>query len=448
MGQEPGWSRATEHLDSLGIDAMKTLSPSLGRINALLDALDRPEKSLQGIHIAGTNGKSSTARIASSLLVAAGLSVGTFTSPHLSSVRERITLNGEPLSEAAFGAVFEQIRPYIDFVEEGLGEKLSYFELLTGMFFLWAAEQPVDVAVVETGLGGTWDATNVFQSDVAVITNIGLDHMQLLGHDRMSIATEKVGIVKPGSVAVIAERLPDIQSFLSERSVDVGAAVSLVGRDFETIEDRVAYGGRYLSLRTHKRDHHGLFLPLHGSHQARNASAALEAVTRLLAAQDLDDELVAAGFEMVRAPGRMETIPVSKAGVPLVLDVAHNPEGMSSLVNSLAEAFPFERVLAVVGFLQDKEHLGMLSELGRLPIQMFLARPDDERGLDPSSYADEARGIDPNVSFFASPVEAIDAALADATSTDLVLVTGSHYVVGAVRDHLVQKVDKRSREDD
>ncbi len=433
-----GWAQATSYLDSLGIDAMKTLSPSLSRIEALLASLDDPQKGLQGIHIAGTNGKSSTARIASSLLIASGLSVGTFTSPHLSSIRERIMLNAEPLSEDMFGAVFDQMAPYIGLAEDGLGEKLSYFEVLTGMFFLWAAEQPVDVVVVETGLGGTWDATNVFAGDVAVITGIGLDHMQLLGSDRMTIAGEKVGIVKQDATAVIGERAPDIQSFLAERAVDVGAAVSLVGRDFEPVDDRVAYGGRYLSLRTHRRTYEGMFLPLHGSHQARNAAVALEAVTRLLAAQELEEALVAVGLSSVTAPGRMETIPVSGTGVPVVLDVAHNPEGLSALVSSLGEAFPFDRVLGVVGFLRDKDHLGMLTELSRLDIKLFLTRPNDERGLDPAGYMEAARSVDPDAVAYPDPVHAIDAALLSASETDLILVTGSHYVVGAVRDHLVQ----------
>lgn len=421
---------------------MKTLAPSLHRIEAILELLDHPERGIQAIHIAGTNGKSSAARIAASLLAASGLKVGTFTSPHLSSVRERIALDGDALTERAFGDVFDRLHPYLVHVEDRLGEKLSYFEVLTAMFFLWASEQPVDVAVIETGLGGTWDATNVVEAQVALITGIGLDHTDLLGSDRLGIAKEKAGIIKQDAVAVIAERSPDLQSFIAESAVDAGAMVSLAGRDFEAMENRVAYGGRYLSLRTHRRTYEGLFLPLHGAHQGRNAAAAVEAVARLLGGEPLDEAVVAAGLDSVRVPGRMEPAHIEGIEVPVLLDVAHNPDGMSALVTSLAEAFAFERVLVVAGFLREKDHAGMLAEIGRLPARLFLTRPPDARGLHPSSYLDEAVAVDPDAVVFDDTKAAFEAAAGEASKADLILVTGSHYVVGALRSHLVGSPQK------
>src|ERR687896_23160 len=204
------YAEAEAYLDALGVDAMKRLAPSLHRIEALCAALDHPERRLQAIHVTGTNGKTSTARIATSLLGATGLTVGTYTSPHLETVRERIALSGELISKDDFGDVFDHMRPFLMHVEESLGERLSYFEVLTALFFLWAAETPVDAAVVEVGLGGRWDATNVMDAQVAVVTNVALDHMSLLGQDRATIAREKVGIIKDDAIVVTGERAPDI----------------------------------------------------------------------------------------------------------------------------------------------------------------------------------------------------------------------------------------------
>src|SRR5918992_2776009 len=285
---------------------MTARRPSKHRIEALCEALDHPERNVTAIHVTGTNGKTSTAQIAAALLDAAGLKVGTYSSPHLQSVRERLRLGNEPLSEEDFGDVFDHIRPYVDLVGDRLDERISYFEVLTAMFFVWAAEN-VDAAVIEVGLGGTWDATNVVTAPVSVITHVGLDHTAILGSDPETIAREKVGIIKPESVVVTAERTPSVLGIIEDTANGLKASTSVIERDFTVKDNRIAFGGRYLSVSTTNADYDGLFLPLHGSHQGVNAATALEAVTRFLPGQVLGDEVVAQGLAETTVPGRMET---------------------------------------------------------------------------------------------------------------------------------------------
>jgi dihydrofolate synthase/folylpolyglutamate synthase len=424
---------ATAHLDALGIDAMKSLKPSLHRIEALCEALDHPERQIPAIHVTGTNGKTSTARIAASVLAATGLSVGTYTSPHLQSVRERIALNGEPLGEEAFGDLFAHLAPYLDAVEGRLGEKLSFFEVMTGMFFLWAVEAPVDAVVVEVGLGGRWDATNVVPAVVAVLTNVGLDHMDLLGSDRQTIAREKAGIIKHDSFVVTGERDPGILGLITAEAEGMLASVAALGRDFQVRENSVALGGRFLAVETSARVYESLFLPLHGAHQGVNAAIALEAVTRFLPGQVLGEEVVAQGLAETKSPGRMETV----QGV--LLDVAHNPDGVSALVSSLAAAFDFRGGVFVVGILADKDYRGMLTELARLSPRMVFTRASNVRSVEPAELLAVAAelGLDECVA-----TDGVDEAIRtarDLAGEALVCVTGSHYVVGEARGHLLNK---------
>src|SRR5665809_85986 len=336
------FDEAQDYLDALGIDVMKKMRPNTERIEALCEALDHPERSAPAVHITGTNGKTSTAAIATSLLAATGLSVGTYTSPHLQSVRERIALNGRPVSENEFGDVFEHIRPFIELVEKQLDDRLTYFEVLTAMFFLWAAETLVDAMVFEVGLGGRWDATNVVDAPVAVITNVGLDHTGLLGTDRETIAREKAGIIKPEAQVVTAERTPSVLQAISDEADKQRATLVGFEKDFSVTDNRIAVGGRYLSINTSTQSYEGLFLPLHGNHQGVNAVVALEAGLRFLS-KPLDHEVVAQGFADAKAPGRLETVRLNgDEAVPVIVDVAHNPDGMSALVTSLLEAFAFE----------------------------------------------------------------------------------------------------------
>jgi len=403
-----------------------------------MEALDHPELKVPAIHVTGTNGKTSVAKIASSVLMASGLKVGTYTSPHLVSMTERLALNGEPVSEDDFGDAFDHLTPYLKVVEERLGEPLTYFEIMTAMFFLWAADTPVDVAVIEVGLGGRWDATNVLQAPVAVITNIALDHTAMLG-DRASIAAEKSGIIKRDATVVTAELDPEMLAIMGTRASETGARMVTFGRDFSIGDNKVAFGGRYLSIETRDRAYDGLFLPLHGAHQGVNAATALQAVDAFLPEGSLSDEVVAEGFAAVRAPGRLETVRTERQdGIPVILDVAHNPDGLSALVKSLAEAFAFERVVFVVGILVDKDHKGMIAELTRLPSAIIFTRPSFERSASPEDLQRAAQELGCPSAIEPDVVRAIDAAFVEAGPKDMICVTGSHYVVGEARGHLLR----------
>ena len=435
-----GYEEALDHLDALGIDAMKDLKPSLHRIEAICETLNHPERSVPAIHVTGTNGKTSTARIAAAVLDAAGLSVATFTSPHLQTIRERFVLSGEPIDATVFGEIFEHLRTYLEHVERTLGERLSYFEVLTAMFFLWAAEGPVDATVVEVGLGGRWDATNVLPSSVAVITNVGLDHTGLLGKTRAEIATEKAGIIKSGARVVTAERTPEILQVIDTEATLVGASVMRIDQDFAVTDNRTAVGGRYLSVRSSARAYDGLYLPLHGSHQGVNAATALEAVVNFVPAGSLDNEVISDGFGRALVPGRLESVVVEEPEGTVILDVAHNPDGMAALINSLVEAFAFERVVFVVGILGDKDYRGMLSELARVPCDLVVTEAKSVRSVPPEELERAAHELGLSARLARDIGAAIPEALTLAEGRDPVVVTGSHYVVGAARDILLGSV--------
>lgn len=431
------FDEAQSYLDRLGIDAMKKMAPSTKRIEALCEALNHPERSVPAVHVTGTNGKTSTARIASALLGATGLSVGTYTSPHLESMRERISLGGNPISEETFGEMFDHLRPYITLVEGRLGEQLTYFEVLTGLFYLWAAEQPVDAMVVEVGMGGRWDATNVLLESTAVITNISFDHTQLLGNDRVSIAGEKSGIIKPAGAVVTAELHPDALGVISKEAAQMEAGLVQYERDFRIDQNDLAIGGRYLSIETTARSYDGLFLPLHGAHQGLNAAIALQAVTTFLPAQQLDEDLVNEGFAAAEIPGRLEIVRQANESAPaVILDVAHNPDGMSALVSALIEAFAFERLVVVVGILDDKDHVGMMTELGRVQANLFLTEARHARSVATGELAATSERLGLEHQVIEGVPAAVSAALQDAGPSDLVCITGSHYVVGEARTFL------------
>lgn len=434
-----GYAEAESYLYGLGIDAMKGMKPSLERIEALCEVLDHPERTVPAIHITGTNGKTSTARLASSLLSATGLSVGTYTSPHLESMSERVARDGRPISREAFGEVFDHIFPFVQMVEKNLDQELTFFEILTAMFFLWATEASIDAAVVEVGLGGTWDATNVMDAPVAVITNIGFDHTALLGKDKPSIAREKVGIVKQDSALVSAERDPTVISFIEEQIGSLNASSSFIDREWHLLENKVAVGGRYVSLKSSATAYEGLFVPLHGAHQGVNAATAVEAVTRFLPAQPLDEAVILEGLGNAAVPGRVETLRYPNRA-PLVLDVAHNPDGVSALVATLVEAFAIERVHFVFGVLADKDFHGMLKELTRVPSVVYATSPRGVKSVPANELAEAASLHELEAVAVEDAFAACQRAIATAGADELVCVTGSHYVVGEVRRRLLDSV--------
>jgi dihydrofolate synthase / folylpolyglutamate synthase len=432
------YSEATAFLEALGIDAMKSMAPSLHRMEALCEVLDHPEQKLHAIHITGTNGKTSTARMAASILSATGLSVGTYTSPHLQTIRERVALNGEPITEEEFGDAFDHLHPFLDVVERGLGENLTFFEVLTGMFFLWAAET-VDIAVVEVGLGGRWDATNMMDGAVAVITNVGLDHTKMLGDDPVTIAKEKAGIIKPGAAVVTGERKPDVLAVIQEQADAAGVSTARLGHEFEVTMNRLAVGGRYLSMSSAGRAHEDLYVPLHGSHQAVNAAVAVEAVSAFLPPGSLDEEVINEGLGRTMVPGRLESVP-SADGPSMVLDVAHNPDGTSALITSLVEAFAFDSVTFVVGILGDKDHRGMFAELSRVPCSIIATEPKTVRSVPITDLEADARALGLECEAIEDVADALKAARDRTSENGLVCVTGSHYVVGEARTALLGPV--------
>jgi dihydrofolate synthase/folylpolyglutamate synthase len=339
------------------------MQPDLERIALLMDMLGSPQKAYPVIHISGTNGKTSTARIADSLLRSFGLRVGRYTSPHLESVTERITIDGVPLTEEQFAAAYDDIAPYIELVDSRMPVPMTFFEVLTAMAYAAFADAPVDVAVVEVGLGGSWDATNVVEAATCIVTPIGLDHVPMLGTTVAEVAAEKAGIIHQGATVILAAQQPEAAEVLLRRCVEVGATVAREGLEFGVVERYTAVGGQLVTLQGLAGTYDEMFLPLFGEHQAANAAAALAAVEAFLGggeSRQIDPEAVREGLADARSPGRLEVVRTSPT---VVLDAGHNPHGMAATVRALADAFSFTKLVGVVAVLADKDVRGMLEVL-------------------------------------------------------------------------------------
>lgn len=421
--------------------------PDLSRITDLMDVLGSPQHAYPSIHVGGTNGKTSTTRMVDALLRAFGLRVGRTTSPHLVSIRERICLEGEPLSAEAFARAYDDVAPYAELVDSRHEDRVTYHELLTAMAFAAFADAPVDVAVVEVGMGGSWDATNVIDAPVAVITPIGLDHTQWLGDTVGKIAVEKAGIVKADATLVAARQPAEAARVLLERAVAVGASVAREGVDFGVAARQVAVGGQLVTFQGLSGSYEDVFLPLHGAHQAGNAACALAAVEAFLGGAQagrgrLDDELVRAGFAAADSPGRLEVV---RRSPTILLDGAHNPAGAAALVAAVQDAFTFTRLVGVVAVLADKDARTLLEILEPLLAEVVVTQSSSARALP----VDELAAVAVDV-FGADRVEvaprlddAIDAAVALAEEEagyagSGVLVTGSIVTVGEARSLLVR----------
>ncbi len=398
-------------------------SPSLETITTFCAAMGDPQNAAPVIHVTGTNGKGSTAQMISRLLVASGLTVGTYTSPHLERVNERISRNGEPIGDDELA---EQIAAIAD-LELLVGIRPSYFEILTASAFRWFADVAVDVVVLEVGLLGRWDATNVATADVAIVTNIGMDHNEFAGPTLGDIAREKAGIIKPTSAAIVGETDPDLVDIFR----DAGAATMLVrGVDFETTSSRLAVGGRLLDLRTPTTIYPDVYLPLHGEHQGDNAILALTAVETFFAAP-LGLDVVMEGFGDVVMPGRFEVL----GHQPLVIvDGAHNPAGADTCAGVFFEDFqPDGRRILVVGTLRDPAEMLAALRADEFDI-VFACTAPSPRGVPAVDVAEAARrlGCD-NVAVFDTVEAACTRAMEYADGDDAILVTGSLYTVGAAR---------------
>jgi dihydrofolate synthase/folylpolyglutamate synthase len=364
------------------------LDPTLDRIRALVDVLGDPQRSYPVIHVAGTNGKTTTARIIDAILRGFGLRVGRFTSPDLVSPTERISLEGEPISDRRFVDTYEDIRPYLELVDKDQPVALSYFEVLTAMGFAAFADAPVDVAVVEVGMGGTWDSTNVADGRVAVVTPIGLDHTKYLGDTIGEIAGEKAGIIKPESIAVLAAQESDAAQVLLRRAAEVDATVAREGSEFGVVSRAVAVGGQVLTLQGLAGVYDELFVPLHGAHHAQNTAVAVAAVEAFLGAGAdtgvIDVEVVREALVGASSPGRLEVV----RGAPTVIvDAAHNPHGMAASVAALGESFSFRRLVGVVAVLGDKDVTGMLEQLEPVLDEIVLTENSSPRRMSADDLA-------------------------------------------------------------
>lgn len=418
------------------------LDPSLERIAALMDILGSPQRAYPSIHITGTNGKTSTARMIEALLGAFELRTGRYTSPHIQSVTERISLDGSPISAERFIETYRDIAPYVEMIDGRQQYRLSFFEVLTAMAYAAFADAPVDVAVVEVGMGGTWDATNVIDADVAVITPISLDHTDRLGETPEQIAGEKSGIIKKDATVVLAQQPVDAASVMLKRAVEVDATVAREGMEFGVLSREVAVGGQMTTLRGLGGEYPDVFLPLHGAHQAHNAAVALAAVEAFFGvgaghARTLDIDIVRSAFASVSSPGRMEVV---RRSPTVVLDAAHNPGGARAAAETVAEAFDFSRLIGVLGASDDKDVRGVLEAFEPIFAEVVVTRNSSQRAMDPDQLAAIA------VEVFGAERVQVEPRLDDALEAAItlaeeegeyagagVLVTGSVFTVGEAR---------------
>jgi dihydrofolate synthase/folylpolyglutamate synthase len=398
------------------------LTPTLKRIAAVVELMDDPQHKFPVVHITGTNGKTTTARMVERLLGEFGLRTGRFTSPHLHHMRERIAFDGEPISPQRFVETYDEVLPYLTVVDaqaEAAGEPtLSYFEVLVAMAYAAFADAPVDVAVVEVGLGGEWDATNVADGQVSIITPIALDHERFLGSTVIEIAGEKSGIIKPGGFAVIAQQDVEVAELLMAKATAVQSAIAREGLEFGVLSRTVALGGQQLSLRGLAGDYEDLFLPLYGAHQAGNAACALAAVEAFLGGGEraLDIERVQAGFASVSSPGRLELV---RRTPTVLVDAAHNPAGAQALVDAVEEAFGFQRLVGVVAVLADKDARGMLEILEPILNEVVITRTTSARALEPAELGSVAAQVfgEDRVHVAADLPDALDLAITLAESS-------------------------------
>jgi dihydrofolate synthase/folylpolyglutamate synthase len=413
------------------------IEPSLDRIRTLLDYLGNPQETFRSIHLAGTNGKTSTSRMIDSLLRSFGIRTGRYTSPHLEDIRERITIDGDLITPEYFIYTYDDIKPYINLVDANSEHPLSYFEVLTAMAYAAFADAPIDVGVIECGVGGAWDATNVINSDVAVMTPIGLDHQEYLGNTIAEIAHTKAGIFREGKPSVLAHQTREAAEVLIRESAKSESIPLREGLDFALLRRDVAVGGQLLSIQGLGGTYDDIFLPLYGRHQASNAALALVAVEAFLGggAQQLDINAVRDGFAQASSPGRLE---VMRRNPTVIIDAAHNHHGALALREALSEEFAFDRIIAIVAILGDKDVLSFLNELVDIVDEVIVTENTSPRAMPTEELYKIAIDIFENeqVSSASSIARAIELAIDKAshpTQSIGILVTGSVITVGQAR---------------
>lgn len=440
------YASITEQL--LGRWPENAIEPSLTRITAVMDLLGEPQRAYPVIQVAGTNGKSSTARMIASLLRSLGLRVGLYTSPHLVDMRERIEIDGELISAEDFVQAAGDVAPFIAAVDaraeaEG-GTPVTFFETMTAIAFAAFADAPVDAAVIEVGLGGSWDATSVCDPQVAVVTRIDIDHAELLGDTIEQIAGEKAGIIKPGSFAVIASQDEEAVPVLGARVAEVAVPAAWEGTSFAVSERSIAVGGQLLTIQGLAGVYEDVFLPLFGKHQAENAAVALAAVEAFVGGGStaLDADVVRDGFAEVTSPGRLEIV---RRGPTVVVDAAHNPAGATVLAHALSEAFAFTHLVGVVAVLADKDARGLLMSLEPVLDEVVITQNSSPRSLpadDLAAVAIQVFGSERVVVERRLPA-ALDAGIrlaeeADTYAASGVIVTGSVVTAGEARGLLLR----------
>ncbi|ALO66767.1 dihydrofolate synthase [Arthrobacter alpinus] len=435
------------YAELLGRAPENKMEPRLAPLYRAMDILGDPNKSFPIIHITGTNGKTSTARMIECGLLAHDLRTGRYTSPHLTKVTERISVDGAPVSDETFVRIWDEIRPYLDIVDaelEAAGEnRLTYFECLTILAFAIFADQPVDVAVMEVGLGGITDATNVGDGQVAVITPISLDHTELLGDTTGLIAQEKSGIIKEGAFVISAAQPQDAAQVILEAAREKHADFRFEGVEFGVEARTVAVGGQMLDLQGLAGRYPGILLPLHGEHQAQNAAVALAALEAFLGGgeKELNRELVQEGFAAVTSPGRLE---VMRTSPTIVVDAAHNPAGIAASAAALQESFAFSKLVVVLGVLVEKDAEEILNSLkesyGDEAAELCLTQSTSPRAIPAAELAEIAvdLGWDEEDIHIAEKLDdaiewAVERAEANNDLAGGVLITGSITLVGEAR---------------
>jgi dihydrofolate synthase/folylpolyglutamate synthase len=425
------------------------IEPTLDRIAALVDLLGSPQLTYPTIHVGGTNGKTTTSRMIDSLLFEMGLRTGRFTSPHLESYLERIAINGQSIDPKALIFSFNDISAYLDLMDAKFEHPISFFETMTALAFVAFAEHPIDVGVIEVGMGGLWDATNVVSADVSVIMPIGLDHTEYLGETLTEIAQTKAGIIKEGGFVVLAQQEPECAVELIKQAALVGAEIAREGIEYSVLSRSIAVGGQLLAIQGAKELYTDIFVPLHGKHQASNAAAALVAVEAFFGDQELDIDAVRAGFANVTSPGRCEVV---HRDPTIILDAAHNPHGASALAETIQGEFTFDEVIGIFAPMGDKDVRGIFLELEQVMDTVIVSANSSTRAMKVDALeaiAIEIFGSDRVFSADTLP-EAIDKAITDAIrplseDTIGILITGSVVTAGEARTMVRKKFAKEEK---
>ena len=411
------------------------VQPRVERTRRVLELLDDPQRTYRVIHVTGTNGKTSTSRIAESIVRAHGLRTGLFTSPHLERFTERIMIDGEPIDDALIADAWAEIAPIVGLVDAELAASgdasLTFFELLTVLAFVAFADAPVDVAVIEVGMGGAWDSTNTADGDVAVFAPIDIDHVDRLGDTIADIATVKAGIIKDGAAAVSAGQDSAALSVLQHAAATRSATLAVEGVDFALTTQALAVGGQQISVRGLAGTYDDLYLPLYGAHQGHNAALAIAAVESLIGGGDhaLAPDVVADGLAQVTSPGRLQLIGVAPT---VLVDSAHNPHGARALVAALAESFDFDEWGVVLGAFGDKDIAGIAETVASAAAQVFVTVPGSERAADPELLADHVERAGIPVTVHGDLSSAAEAARewASASERRAVVIAGSVVLAG------------------